>query len=126
MFSCGLIYRRYSIPSAESFRGLIADDEFEIATAKTEEDKHLATNARSSKLWRTLRIASKNRLNLFDRIDDGNNLQALFQSEGDENRERGGDRVSDQAGKETTPTATEQISRPAENEVEIPLEITVK
>ena len=47
--------------------------------AKTEEDKQLATNARASKLWRTLRIASKNRFGLFDKIDDGNNLRALFE-----------------------------------------------
>lgn len=68
--------------------------------AKTEEDKKLAANARSSKIWRALRIASKNKLNLFDRIDDGNNLQALFQSEGDENRGREEDNGSDQAAKE--------------------------
>ena len=46
--------------------------------AKTEEEKQLSSNARASKLWRTLRIASKTKLNLFDKIDDGNNLQALF------------------------------------------------
>lgn len=45
--------------------------------AKAEEEKQFLTNARASKLWRTLRIASKSRMNLFDKIDDGNNLQAL-------------------------------------------------
>ena len=39
----------------------------------------MATNARASKLWRTLRIASKNKFGLFDKIDDGNNLRALFE-----------------------------------------------
>lgn len=47
--------------------------------ARSDEDKQLALNARASKLWRTLRIASKSQLNLFDKIDDGNNLQVLFQ-----------------------------------------------
>ena len=47
--------------------------------AKTEEVKQLAINARASKLWRTLRIASKNKFGLFDKIDDGNNLEALFE-----------------------------------------------
>ena len=50
--------------------------------AKTDEEKVLASNARASKLWRTLRVASKRKLNLFDKIDDGNNLQALFEPEG--------------------------------------------
>lgn len=118
--------RRYSIPSIESFKALIADDEFDLAMAKTDEDKQLTTNARSSKLWRTLRIASKNRLNRFDQIDDGNNLQALFQTEGDENRGKGGNHEADQMGKETPPTEVEQTLRNTENGAEMPSETTVK
>lgn len=79
---------RYSIPTAESFQRPIADDDFEIEMAKTEEEKRLAIDARASKLWRTLRIASKSKLNLFDKIDDGNNLQALFEVNGDEKQEK--------------------------------------
>ena len=73
------IFCRYSVPTADSFKGPIAEDEFDIEMAKTEEEKQVASSARASKLWRTLRVASKNKLNLLDRIDDGNNLQALFQ-----------------------------------------------
>ena len=76
---------RYSAPTPESFRGPIAEDEFDMAMAKTEEDGSLASNARASKMWRTLRIASKSKLNVFDKIDDGNNLQALFVLPSDEN-----------------------------------------
>ena len=71
--------------------------------AKTDEDRQLATNARSSKMWRTLRIASKSKLNLFDRIDDGNNLQALFQPEGEENRNQKGNSPPEPAGKDDVP-----------------------
>ncbi len=74
---------RYTVPTAESFQRAIEEDEFDIQMGKTEEDKQLSTNARASKLWRTLRIASKSKLNLFDKIDDGNNLQALFKPEGE-------------------------------------------
>ena len=81
----------------ESFKGPIADDEFDIDMAKTDEEKVLATNARASKLWRTLRVASKSKLNLFDKIDDGNNLQALFQPEGEENRNKGDGSEMEQA-----------------------------
>ena len=73
----------------ESFKGPIEDDEFDIEMAKTNEEKDLAKNARASKLWRILRVASKSKLNLFDKIDDGNNLQALFQPEGEENSNKG-------------------------------------
>ena len=48
--------------------------------AKTEEDKKLVANARSSKIWRALRIASKSKLKLLDRIENGN-LQALFEDD---------------------------------------------
>ena len=76
----------------DSFRAPIADDEFDMEMAKSDEEKQAAANARSSKLWRTLRIASKSKLNLFDRIDDGNNLQALFDVPSDEN---GGKKASE-------------------------------
>lgn len=77
---------RYSIPTAESFQRPIADDDFEIEMARTDEEKRSATDARASKLWRTLRIASKSKLNLFDKIDDGNNLKALFEMDQDERK----------------------------------------
>ena len=77
---------RYSIPTADAFQGAIADDDFDIDTAQSDEKKQQATDARASKLWRALRVASKNRLNLLDKIDDGHNLQALFnRKEEDEN-----------------------------------------
>ncbi|KAL6718435.1 hypothetical protein ACLMJK_004525 [Lecanora helva] len=80
---------RYLIPTAESFQRPIANDEFELEMAKTDEERRLAVDAKASKLWRTLRIAAKTKLNRFDKIDDGNNLQALFGSDGDESKKNG-------------------------------------
>lgn len=81
--------------------------------AKTGEEKQQATDARASKLWRTLRIASKSKLNLFDRIDDGNNLQALFQPEVEVNKEKtevdGTEQTCDQPAKGSIPNGTEQV-----------------
>ncbi|MCJ1431102.1 hypothetical protein MMC27_000453 [Xylographa pallens] len=77
---------RYAIPDAESLKGPIADDEFDASIAASEEDKQLATNARASKLWRMLRICYKSKFGVFDKIDDGNNLEALFEVQ-DEGRE---------------------------------------
>lgn len=95
----------------ESFKGPIAEDEFDIDMAKSDEEKLAANNARASKLWRMLRIASKSKLNLFDKIDDGNNLQALFQPEGEENRSKGlsdGDHGVEPGGLDAASTEGEQ------------------
>ena len=46
----------------------------------------MAINARASKMWRMLRVVSKSKLNLLDKIDDGNNWQALFEQEETENK----------------------------------------
>ena len=74
--------------------------------AKTDEEKQLLIDARASKLWRTLRIASKGKLNLFDKIDDGNKLDALFEPEGDESKEKevnGMEENQEQLNREPTP-----------------------
>lgn len=94
------------------------DDEFDLDMAKTEEDKLLAANARASKMWRTLRVASKSKLNLFDRIDDGNNIQALFQPEGDENKNKGDSNGLDLQGKDSTPIEMEPASQ-RDDEIEV-------
>lgn len=127
MHDAGLITRRYSIPSAESFRGPIADDEFDIAMAKTDEEKQMTLNARASKMWRTLRIASKSKLSLFDKIDDGNNIQALFQPDGDENRGKEDHPGSEPPVKDTTPTVGDTVQRPlSENGLEVAQDTSVK
>ena len=71
---------RYSIPSIESFRGPIAEDDFDLRMANNDEEKQRAEEARASKYWRILRIASKNKLGMFDKIDDGSSIEALFQA----------------------------------------------
>jgi THO complex subunit 1 len=115
-----LIPHRYNIPDEESFRGPILDDDLEIHRAENEEEKQLAISARSSRVWRALRIASKTKLNLFDRIDDGQNLDILFKvdSDGDkahgENetvRDPGDGKVGEIAGKREA-TGVEAISPP--------------
>lgn len=72
----------------ESFRGPIADDDFDVDTAKNDEEKELVSNARASKLWRMLRLASNHKIKLFDKIEDGKNIDALFPLEGETNGTR--------------------------------------
>lgn len=55
--------------------------------AKDEEAKRMATERRASKMWRILRIASKGKFGMFDRIEDGRNLDILFEPEVTEPKE---------------------------------------
>ncbi|KAL8789236.1 MAG: hypothetical protein Q9195_006945 [Heterodermia aff. obscurata] len=77
---------RYSVPSVESFKESIAEDSLDIEMAKNDEEKQLLRDARASKIWRTLRIASKNKFKLFDKIEDGSDLGVLFEPGVDESQ----------------------------------------
>jgi THO complex subunit 1 len=56
----------------------IADDDFNIGMAQTSEEKDEFIKAKASKTWRTLRLATRTKLGLLDKIDDGKSLKALF------------------------------------------------
>ena len=123
---------RYSIPTVESFRGPIAEDDFDLSMAKNEEEKKRAEEARASKNWRVLRVASKNRLGLFDKIDDGSSIEALFQTPGATNHdakaepeastEEGGQDVSEM----TNPSLVESTTAKSEPDVPTIRETVVK
>ncbi|KAG8529966.1 uncharacterized protein KY384_005448 [Bacidia gigantensis] len=72
---------RYSIPPIDGFKASIAEDDFDVEMAKSSGEQTEAKERRASKLWRTLRIASKSRLNVFEKIEDGKNLKPLFEPE---------------------------------------------
>lgn len=58
----------------------IMDDELDMDTAQTKEDKENATRAKASKTWRVLRLSAKSKLAAFDKIEDGKNLKLLFEA----------------------------------------------
>ncbi|KAL0930784.1 nuclear matrix protein [Colletotrichum truncatum] len=70
---------RYSLPELESFKRKIADDDFEIEMPTNNQTKAAAVESKASKSWRALRIASKTRLALFDKIDDPDKIDAVFE-----------------------------------------------
>ena len=116
----------YAIPDAESLKGPIADDEFDASIAASEEDKQLTTNARASKLWRMLRICYKSKFGVLDKIDDGNNLEALFEvrdegTEGDPTKET---ELEDQDQRH--PSKSPEIPVSAAPETNLAVEIGVK
>ena len=57
------------MPEVESYQASIEEAENNLREATSEEAKELAINAKASKLWRALRLASKHRLTLFDKLD---------------------------------------------------------
>ena len=87
--------------------------------AKSEEDKQLAANARASKLWRLLRIVYRSKFGVFDRIDDGNNIEALFEvtEEGKEGRDSVGVDVVEQARQDSPKSPPAAIAVAAEPQI---------
>ncbi|KAI4255635.1 MAG: hypothetical protein LQ352_002480 [Teloschistes flavicans] len=69
---------RYDLPRVEDFKGPIMEDEFDADMAREEKEKEEVGVRKASKMWRALRIASKSKLNLFDRIEEGGNLGVLW------------------------------------------------
>ncbi|KAK1464441.1 guanylate kinase [Colletotrichum cuscutae] len=70
---------RYSLPELESFKGKIANDDFEIDMSNTPQEKAPFIESKASKSWRALRIAGKSRLASFDKIDDPEKIDAIFE-----------------------------------------------
>jgi len=69
---------RYVVPGAESFAKDVAGIDLDLEMAMTDEEKENLGEAKASKTWRALRVASKDKLSLFDKFD-GSSLERLFQ-----------------------------------------------
>lgn len=72
---------RYSMPSVNSFKDKIAIDDLEIDLPTNDETKEAAINSKASKSWRALRIASKTKLAVFDKIDDPEDINIIFRED---------------------------------------------
>ncbi|KAL9034364.1 MAG: hypothetical protein Q9214_007077, partial [Letrouitia sp. 1 TL-2023] len=99
----------FSTPTIESFKGPLAEDDFNLEMAKTDQEKEAALTAKESKTWRVLRIASQTRMKDLDKIEDMSDLDALFfgQPPDDENQHRADATASDSGvAKEPAPAET--------------------
>ncbi|KAI9704526.1 MAG: hypothetical protein M1820_005600 [Bogoriella megaspora] len=76
---------RYQIPDIKSFVDGVMNDELDMDFAEGDEARKAIEEAKASKIWRTLRIASRTKLARFDKIDEGRKLQALLDTEATEN-----------------------------------------
>ncbi|KFY05417.1 hypothetical protein O988_00006 [Pseudogymnoascus sp. VKM F-3808] len=70
---------RYSLPPLASFKDKIALDEMEIDMPTNDDTKEAAIYSKASKTWRALRIASKTKLAAFDKIDDSEKIDYIFE-----------------------------------------------
>lgn len=76
----------------------------------TDEEKRDLEELKASKMWRALRLASRSRLGMFDKLDDGRNLKCLVEEQIPERNEIEG--VTDGVGNpEVRVTAVEAESR---------------
>lgn len=72
---------RYQLPELKSFKRKIQEDELEIEMPMTDQSKAAAIEGKASKTWRALRIASRTKLALFDKIESDENISLLFEEE---------------------------------------------
>lgn len=72
---------RHAAPELESFKRMIADDEFEIEMPTNNQTKAAAIDGKASKSWRALRIAAQNKLAAFDKIDDPEKIDVIFEDQ---------------------------------------------
>jgi THO complex subunit 1 len=70
---------RYQMPELETYKHLIADDDFEIDMPTNGTKKAEAVAGKASKSWRALRIAGRYNMAIFDKIDDPKKVDVIFQ-----------------------------------------------
>ncbi|EON65357.1 hypothetical protein W97_04595 [Coniosporium apollinis CBS 100218] len=73
-----------AVPSAEFFVKEIQMYELDLEMAATEDEKQKLQDDILGTTWRALRVAARDKLSLFDKVDDGKNLQRLLQSDASE------------------------------------------
>jgi THO complex subunit 1 len=94
---------RYELPEVGTFKNKIAVDDLEIEMPTNNQTKAAAMESKSSKSWRALRIASKSRLAAFDRIENPDNIDAVF---------------------EEVPAEVEESVETSQEDVELPSDVT--
>jgi THO complex subunit 1 len=70
---------RYELPAVADFKRKIEVDDLEIEMPKDNQSKAAAIESKASKSWRALRIASRSRLTVFDKIDNPDKIDVVFE-----------------------------------------------
>lgn len=70
--------KRHKLPEVKSFKRGIQEAELEIEMPMSNASLREAVDSKASKAWRALRIASRTKLFLFDKIDSYEDINILF------------------------------------------------
>lgn len=70
---------RYQLPDIMVFKAKIAEDDLNLDFAKSEKEKTDILEAKASKTWRALRLARRSRISALDKVDDWQNIDAIFE-----------------------------------------------
>ena len=73
---------RYEYPELQSFRRGIQEDQLEIDMPLNPQSKATAIERKASRTWKALRLASRTRLAVFDKIDNDDNIDIVFEDDG--------------------------------------------
>lgn len=73
--------KRHKLPEVKSFKRGIQEADLEIDMPMSNASLREAVESKASKTWRALRIASRTKLALFDKIDSYEDISILFEDE---------------------------------------------
>lgn len=72
---------RYELPPVKSYQSKIELDDMDIEMANDEEAKSVAVEAKASKSWRALRVATGSKLVAFDKIESSEKIGDIFKEQ---------------------------------------------
>lgn len=78
---------RWKLPEVQVFKEKIASDDLDMEMASTEKEKGQLIEAKASKTWRALRLARRNKMAVLDKVEDWQNVEAIFQDQPDSDEE---------------------------------------
>ncbi len=78
---------RWKLPDLQVFKDKIAADDLDMDFANSEKEKAQLVESKASKTWRALRIARRDKLAALDKVDDWQNVEAIFQEQLDSESE---------------------------------------
>ena len=108
------------MPKAETLVKKVAEIDLDLDFAATDEERQALEESKAGKFWRVLRITSKSKLNQFEKLEDGSNLNILVE-EHDEAPDTKAEEIQEPEGTGDGSTtanvndASETSSKPEEN-----------
>jgi THO complex subunit 1 len=69
------------VPNAETLVRKAEEKDLDLDFANTDEEKRELEESKAGLVWRLLRVASKSKLNQFEKLDDTGNLKILHKEE---------------------------------------------